>query len=252
MQAVEVRPLQPVDKLPLAPALGQSPVMAMIAQAVAAGQSLDVIRELKDMAKELAADEARRAFDAALAEAKGKIPVITKNKHVGFESRKAGGSSTDYWHEDLGQIVRTVDPILRDHGLAYRFVPDQSSSGIKVTCVLTGHGHAESFTLMAAADNTGNKNSIQQVGSTLTYLQRYTLKMALGLAASMDDDGRKSEAVDVITDEQRTDLLDLMEEVGFTDADDARLMKVFKVQYLANLASKDYQRAVDLVKAKQP
>ena len=51
---------------------------------------------------------------------------------------------------------------------------------------------------------------------------------------------------------QRTDLLDLMEEVGFTDADDARLMKVFKVQYLANLASKDYQRAVDLVKAKQP
>ena len=38
-------------------------------------------------------------------------------------------------------------------------------------------------------DNSGSKNSIQAIGSTTTYLQRYTLFSILGLAAGEDDDG---------------------------------------------------------------
>ena len=54
-----------------------------------------------------------------------------------------------------------------------------------MTCVLSHRdGHFEETTLTAGRDDSGKKNAIQQVGSTITYLQRYTLKAALGLAAA--------------------------------------------------------------------
>jgi hypothetical protein len=51
-------------------------------------------------------------------------------------------------------------------------------------------GHSERTTLSATADTSGSKNSIQAIGSTVTYLQRYTLLAAVGLAAGGDDDGQ--------------------------------------------------------------
>ena len=46
--------------------------------------------------------------------------------------------------------------------------------------------------MSAPADSSGSKNPVQQIGSTMTYLQRYTLIGALGLTtADKDDDGRQ-------------------------------------------------------------
>ena len=83
------------------------------------------------------------------------------------------------------------------HGLSYRFRTIQDGA-IKVTCILSHKsGHSEENTLSGPADASGSKNAIQAIGSTLTYLQRYTLTQALGLAASDDDDGRSAEALQV-------------------------------------------------------
>jgi hypothetical protein len=205
---VERQDHAPVAVVPAVPAA--NPVMDMIRQAVSAGQPLDVIRELKDMAKELAADEARRAFDAALSDAKSEMPVILKNRTVGYD-HKNGEGKTSYRHEDLGEIARTVDPILSRHGLSYRFrTKSEPNQPIVVTCIVAHRdGHSEENTLSAGRDESGKKNAIQAIASTITYLQRYTLKAALGLAASDDDDGKGSEVsepVTTITDEQRAEL----------------------------------------------
>src|SRR5262249_51399435 len=132
------------------------------------------------------------------------IPTIRKNRQVGFESKKAGASRTDYRHEDLAEIARTIDPILSKHGLSYRWrttsVPNEP---VTVVCVVSHRdGYSEENTLCAGRDDSGNKNSIQAIGSTITYLQRYSLKAALGLAASNDDDGDTSDNSDAISDEQ--------------------------------------------------
>jgi hypothetical protein len=237
-----------VETLPLAPLPAENPVMSMIRQAVAAGQPLDVIRELKDMAKELAADEARRAFDEALAAAKAEIPVIRKNRKVGFTHKDQSGE-TNYSHEDLGEIVRTVDPILSKHGLSYRYRSQQGNGGVTVTCILSHRGgHFEETQLSAAPDNSGKKNAIQQTGSAITYLQRYTLKLALGLAAASDDDGQASEApAPVLTEDQVLDLQALVEEFG---ANPALLCKRLKVQYLDDLPQSRLQEAEAMIRAK--
>lgn len=251
-QAVEIRQPQSVDTLPLASTPTENPVMSMIRQAVAAGQPLDVIRELKDMAKELAADEARRAFDEALAAAKAEIPVIRKNRKVGFE-HKNGDGETNYSHEDLGEIARTVDPILSKFGLSYRYRSQQGDGRVTITCILSHRGgHFEETQLSAAPDASGKKNSIQQTGSAITYMQRYTLKLALGLAAAADDDARTSEPTAVITEEQAMNLNDLIDTVvdrigakrpGYVET----FLKFMKVERIEDIPAVQYQKAVTAI-----
>ena len=52
-------------------------------------------------------------------------------------------------------------------------------------------GHSEDTTLSGPPDDSGRKNNIQQIASTVSYLERYTLFALLGLASQdMDDDGQ--------------------------------------------------------------
>lgn len=221
--------------------------MDMLNRAVAQGANIEVLEKLMGLQERWEAGQARKAFDEAMAAAKAKIPVIAKNRTVDFTSTKG---RTHYKHEDLAEIARTVTPILARHGLSYRFRTSSApNEPVTVTCIVSHRGgHAEENTLAAGRDDSGNKNSIQAVGSTITYLQRMTLKAALGLAASDDDDGVSAEPEDVISQEQLESLIELADEVG---ADKAAFCKYLKVPSLAAIPSKDYARAVAALNKKR-
>src|SRR5690606_8392781 len=120
------------------------------------------------------------AFDAAIASAKAEIPAVAKNAK--------GHNNKAY--ANFAAYAAVVDPVLGKWGLSYRFRTEQTDR-ITVTCVLTHKdGHAEENSLSGPPDGSGSKNAIQAIGSTLTYLQRYTLVQALGLSAADDDDGQ--------------------------------------------------------------
>jgi hypothetical protein len=165
--------------------------MAMISRAIESGLSTDMIDKLMDLQERHERNLGRKAFDNAIAAAKAEIPTIGKNREVDFTSQKG---RTNYKYEDLAGIAKVIDPILSAHGLSYRYKTSQEGDQVQVTCVLSHReGYSEETSLSASRDNSGNKNSIQAVSSTITYLQRYTLKAALGLAAGQDDDGQGSE-----------------------------------------------------------
>jgi hypothetical protein len=105
-------------------------------------------------------------------------------------------------YADFAGIARVIDPILGQHGLSYRFRTVQTDK-IAVTCILFGHGHSEETTLSGPADASGSKNAIQAIGSTLTYLQRYSLVQMLGIAAGDDDDGKAAGIGATTIDEQQ-------------------------------------------------
>lgn len=175
-----------------------SAALMNLIQQVATGPDFNIERlnALLDVKERWERNEARKAFDSAMAAAKAEIPVIVKDRTVDFTNK--AGQRTYYQYEDLASIARAVDPILGKHGLSYRFrttaVPNEP---VTVTCIVAHRdGHAEENTLSAGRDDSGNKNSIQAIGSTITYLQRMTLKASLGLAAAADDDGRTAEGDD--------------------------------------------------------
>lgn len=221
--------------------------MDMLNRAVAQGANIEVLEKLMGLQERWEAGQARKAFDEAMAAAKAEIPVIVKNRTVDFTSTKG---RTHYKHEDLAEIARTVTPILAKHGLSYRYRTSSApNEPVTVTCIVSHRGgHCEENTLSAGRDDSGNKNSIQAVGSTITYLQRMTLKAALGLAASDDDDGASAETADVISQQQLDTLIELADEVG---ADKAAFCKYLKVPSLAAIPIKDFDRAVAALNKKR-
>ncbi len=221
--------------------------MEMLNIAVQQGADIDKMKQLMELSERWEANQARKAFEAAISEAKAEIKPILKNRTVNFEARN-GGSRTNYMYEDLAQIAGHVDPILSKHGLSYRHRSKQDGKKLSITCILTHRdGHSEETTLTADNDESGNKNSIQGIGSAATFLQRYTLKLALGLAASKDDDGRGTGSKNIISDSQLADLEAKISEVG---ANRAQFLKFLKVESLTQLPTGKYNAAIQALNDK--
>src|SRR5579859_5183819 len=111
---------QELEVLPAQPSGGVLTPMDMLNRAVTQGANIELIEKLKGLQERWEKNQARKAFDRAIAAAKAEIPVIPKNRNVGFDSKRTD-SRTDYWHEDLGKIAEIVTPILSKYGLSYRF-----------------------------------------------------------------------------------------------------------------------------------
>lgn len=169
--------------------------MPMLAQVVESGK-FDLVEKMMDAHERWEANEARKAFNIARARAKAEIKPILKNRHVGFEA-KNGGKDTSYDHEDIAGIADQIDGILARHGQSYHWALDNDfdTGRVTVTCIVTHEmGHEEKTPLTSKIDPSGNKNHLQALASAVTYLERYTLKAALGLASKHDDDGRAAAA----------------------------------------------------------
>lgn len=197
--------------------------MDIVSAALATG-NVEMYREAVALMKDLDAFAAKKAFANALADAKAELPILKKNRLVDFANRS--GDRTTYRHEDLAEVVSTVVPILSKFGLSHRYrLSGKPGEPVTVTCILSHRdGYAEENELSAGADQSGGKNAIQAVKSTVTYLERITLIASLGLAAGNDDDGRASEQSNEpeapsvpdgsVTEDQAAFLREALEEKG--------------------------------------
>lgn len=187
-------------KLPVA----RDPMQALL-NAISQGTTPEILERLMMLHERWERNEARKAYERAMAAAKGEIKPVTKNRKVGFDAKTAGGRRTDYQHEDLAQIELEVGPVLSRHGLNYRFrTLNKPGEPVMVTCIIAHEdGHFEENSLSGPIDASGNKNPLQAIGSAVTYLQRYTLKAALGLSAAVDDDAQGlGKGIELVTGEQ--------------------------------------------------
>lgn len=218
------------------------PALSLLSAALARGANGEMLERLIGFHERSQAHESRKAFEKALATAKAKIPVIAKN-------RQAVLGRQPYRHEDLAEIARTITPILARCRLSYRFRSQCTGPLVTVVCVVSHRdGHSEENSLSASPDESGEKNSIQAIGSTLTYLQRMTLKAALGLAASDDDDGQAAGPSSVISRQQARELLDLIEEVG---ADKDALLQFFKIKGVTDLPAARFRQALSMLNSRR-
>lgn len=169
---------------------GPSPA-EMIQYVMQKGGTIEQLREFVALQKEMEADQARKAFAEDMARFKAIPLTIKKDKHVRF-------GTTEYDHATIGNVCKVIVAALAEFGFSHRWTSDQRDGKLVVTCVITHKlGHSQSNTLEAAPDSSGGKNGIQSIGSTNTYLQRYTLLAATGVATEdqPDDDGQTSEPI---------------------------------------------------------
>lgn len=158
----------------------------LIELAISQNADVDKLEKLMELQMRWSANEARKKFFEALTEFQFEMPVVSKNKKVDFTSKQ--GFKVKYEYATLDQIIKEAKPVLHKHGLSYRWEFSEDNIKIICTCILThSSGHSETTTMSAVADATGVKNDIQSRGSSMTYMQRYTLIGALGLSTAQDD-----------------------------------------------------------------
>lgn len=160
--------------------------MAMIQLAVQQGADVDKLEKLLALQQRWEANEARKAFHEAFSKFKTEAVVVVRNTPVN------DGPLRGKRYADLFAVVDAVTPALSKHGLSasWRLSKDEKD-WLEVTCTITHTlGHSESVSMGAGPDAGGAKNGIQARASTVTYLERYTLMAATGLAArGQDTDG---------------------------------------------------------------
>ena len=159
--------------------------MELLQIAVNKDADIGKLEALMNLQLKWEANEARKAFVKAMTEFKSNPPEILKNKRVAY-------NQVAYDHATLDHVCKQITNGLSEHGISHRWRIEQNDALIRVTCILTHEaGHSEETTLSAGADMSGSKNAIQGIGSAVTYLERYTLLAATGLAAKNgDNDGQ--------------------------------------------------------------
>ena len=115
---------------------------------------------------------------------------------------------------------------------------------------------SEACSMPGTPDMSGNKNALQQAASAVTYLRRYTLTGALGIAtADTDIDGRMAfnegmnASKDEITLESEAFLQDYYN--GAPDEVKPQIMAWLKVQSFSQLTEAQAKKAITAIKAKK-
>lgn len=226
-----------VKKEASAMVVGSSPADA-ISMAIANGTNLEQLEKVLELQIKWEKNEAMKAYHVAMAQFKENPPKIEKDRSVGYSTSKG---NVAYSHASLGNVVDKITPELSKHGLSASWTTQQNGA-VTVTCCITHSlGHTERTTLTAPSDATGSKNSIQAIGSTITYLQRYTLLSALGLATcEQDDDGVKPE-VELIGDKELHTIRDLLIAI---DSKEESFLKYLGIEKLEDMPKSSYQKAL--------
>lgn len=205
--------------------------MEMLQIAVERNADIDKLTSLMELKERWEATEARKAYVAAMSAFQENCPTIDKTL-MAHNSKYAG----------LAETLEQIRPLMSEHRLSHSWKTEQNERTTSVTCTITHiGGHSESTTMTAPADKSGSKNDIQAIGSTVKYLQRYTLFSILGLASKEnDDDGKAAGLGPTITPDQVKVIESNLESTGMKKE---RFLKAFAINAVTDLPASRFEEA---------
>jgi len=207
--------------------------MDMIGRIVEQGGDVERLERMMDLERRWKEDKAREAYFEALTAFKKLNIVVSKDKHnKQYNSKYAG----------IGNLVNTVSAAMAPFGLSARWEFDQSA-GISVTCTLSHTlGHCERVTMSGPPDTSGAKNSLQQIKSTVTYLESATFQAVTGVISqdTSDDDGNGANLAS-ITEKQASILTDL---INASDTDESKFLAWIGAESVTAIPQGKYRQAL--------
>ena len=128
------------------------------------------------------------------------LPRRKANSRRSSSTQQGGIRQSPHRSSDLVPACRAsprsqpyIGPVLAKHGLGYRYASKVVDTTVTVSCILFHFwGTANRRPLSSGFDTSGSKNHLQALGSTPSYLQRYSLTLVAGLSAGKDDDANSA------------------------------------------------------------
>ena len=213
--------------------------------ALAANPALDAaqLEQLIAADERLRDREARIEYASAFASMAAELPVIDEKGIIRHGDQVVGTYAL--W-EDIHEAIR---PILGRFGFALSFRIQDGKEDVLVSAVLThSGGHSESASLRLAPDLTGEKNSVQAIGSSVSYGKRYTGSALLNLASrGEDDDARR--AGRLITPAEVALIEARLKETG---ADQDRFLRYLKLEAIELIPEHRFDEAMTALQVRCP
>lgn len=253
-----VSKIEPRDVISTAPApvpaMSESAAILQIIERAAANPNVDIekMERLFEMRERFEQAASKKAYQAAFAQMQPDLPVIDRNGRIVIEKNGSVIQSTAF--ADIADINEAVMPILGKHGFGLSHRSGQSADGkLTVTGILSHKdGHSEETTMTLQHDSTGSKNSVQAIGSSMTYGRRYTTLMLLNITSrarqDRDDDGKAAGIGATLSDDQ---LEKLRTELFSKKADEDRFKKFFGIEILADMPAKRFDEAMAMLRQKK-
>jgi hypothetical protein len=153
---------------------------------LAAQQALpEQVEKMMALQERWEANEARKAYNAAFAEPSRPRPCASSRTRK-VDRWAAEGQSLR--RAAFGGGCRHARPVPARPEASWKLTKDEKD-WIEVTCTLShSQGHSECVSMGGPPDAGGAKNAIQARASTISYLERYTLKAICGVAEGGEDD----------------------------------------------------------------
>ena len=210
--------------------------------AIEQGADLEKLEKFMELKLKWEANEAKKRYTIALSKFKQEAPVVTQDK-----TNKQFNST----YASKGNLIKTITPILSKFDLSANFnYKNLQSNWVEVSCKLThSAGHFEEVSFSGPADISGAKNPIQQLKSTITYLEKLTFAGILGISSTeeQDDDGNSASEIIYITDQQLHELRDML---IAREASETKFCDYLKINDLAKLSADRFNEAVSSIKLK--
>lgn len=200
---------------------------------------IDKMERLLQMQERVMAQQAKTAFAADFALMQTEMPTITERGEIVVN----GQTRSKYAKfEDINEAIK---PVMQRYGFAVSFKVKTEGQQITVTGILMHRmGHQEETSMVLPADKSGSKNSVQELGSSISYGQRYVLKALLNISSRGED----TDGVVYVSEEQALTLHTLLTD---TKADKAGFLRYIGATSIEQIPARKYDDAVKALEMKR-
>ena len=228
----------------------RTPVEIIQAAVLQKGGTIADLKEMLAFQKDYEANEARKMFNAAFTQAQSEIQAVTKTKT---------NEHTHSKYADLSAVIESAKPVYTRHGFAVIFyeldtiAPETVRIGVDV---LHEKGHKESYHYDMPLDGKGIEGKammtkIHGKSSSVAYGRRYLMCMIWNIP-TQDNDGNgatkrpiESTAEEVISDKERSEIVDCLAALKKTEKSFCALMKISSVE---KMPKAKYEAAMKVIK----
>lgn len=132
-------------------------------------------------------------LNEALAKFQADMPTLQRDRLVHVET-KGEKPDYEYSYATLANLTEVAMPLLGKHGLSFTALPGRGSDGKGMSLFYTlRHASGE---MIGGEFPLSAEGGIQVLGGRITYIRRYCLLAATGLAAAEDDDAATAQMAD--------------------------------------------------------
>jgi hypothetical protein len=187
------------------PQQGVMSVESFISQAIASNVPIESLERLLAMRTQVKAEQAKEAFDEAMASAQGEFPVIEKKK----EGNRTNSGVVAFMYAPIEYIEKMVRPTLTKYNLSSSFKTIITKDSVTVVCIAKHKlGHSDSSEIvLPIATKTNVMSDAQAVVSTVSFAKRYAFCNVFGITVGGEDNEKdlgKGKITEAIVEEVRS------------------------------------------------